>query len=218
MPAGTENAASIGGELEAEFLEREVCDMCERVLALPVLLLIGLVSPLWPTVTLGQAASPPEAVAGSDRFPGSYRVSGQTTDIRSGDTRHIEGIVVLSESREGYYTAKSDLETQYPSEGGPVDAHVIGTGTGRPSGDAVVGTAETQLVLGAVPGLGAEFALAPRSVGPRLLSTWTAKFRRDGSLVVEVENRGEAGENYSPTRTKLKGTRIDPSEGAAPPE
>lgn len=216
MLAGTENAAPIGGELEAEFLEREVSDVCERVLALPFLFLISLVSPLWPAVTLGQDASQSQAVVGSDRFPGSYRVSGLTTDIRSGDTRRIEGIVVLGEGREGYYTAKSDLETKYPSEAGPVDAHVIGTGTGRPSGDAVVGTAETQLVLGAVPGLGAEFALAPRTVGPRLLSTFTAKFRKDGSLMVEVENRGEAGENYSPTRTKLVGTRIAPSQGDGP--
>ena len=217
MQAGTQNAFT-HREPEAAPIEREVSAMCDRVLTLPFLVLIAIVSPLWPAVALGQEAAQAEAVAGGDPFPGSYRVSGHTTDIRSGDTRRIEGIVVLSRAREGYYTAKSDLETKYPSEAGPVDAHVIGTGTGRPSGDAVVGTAETQLVLGAVPGLGAEFALAPRTVGPRLLSTWTAKFRKDGSLLVEVENRGEAGENYSPTRTKLMGARIATSEDPAPRE
>ncbi len=145
----------------------------------------------------------------ADPYPGSYRVKGLTTDVRSGDTRRIEGIVVLSlGGKEGYYDAKSELETKYPSEGGAVDAHVIGTGTARPSGASVVGTAETQLVLGAVPGLEAEFAFAPRTVGPRLLSTFNARFREDGTLVIEIENRGEAGEDYSPTKTKLFGTRI----------
>jgi len=156
-----------------------------------------------------EAAEAEDAAGASDPFPGTYRVKGLTTDIRSGDTRRIAGIVVFGGIEDGYYSTKADLETKYPSEGGAVDAHVVGTGTGRPGGEGVVaGKAETQLVLGAVPGLDAEFAFAPRTVGPRIVSTWTAKFRQDGTLIVEFENTGAAGEAYSPTRTKLFGTKI----------
>ncbi len=185
----------------------------------PRLWILGLIlffPPLWPAAAAAQTAPHEEPPAETDPFPGSYRVRGLTTDIRSGDTRRIEGIIVLDQRREGFYAMKSDLETRYPSEGGPVDTHVIGTGTGRPSGDQVVGTAEIQLVLGTVPGLGAEFAFAPRVVGPRLLSTWTAGFRRDGTLVIDVENRGAPGEDYSPTRTRLYATRIPERAGKVP--
>ena len=55
-------------------------------------------------------------------------------------------------------------------------------------------------------------------MGARLVSTWTAKFREDGTLVVELENQAAEGEeNYQPTRTTLFGTRIE-QPGAGPAE
>jgi hypothetical protein len=149
-----------------------------------------------------------EIALAADPFSGSYRVKGLTTDVTRGDTRRIEGIIVLTE-KDGTYTTKADLETKYPSAGGPVDAQVIGSGSGQRSGEALRGTAETQLVMSTVPGVDTGFAWVPRDVGPRLISTWEARFRRDGTLVVEIRNEGAEGEEYPPTSTTLYGTRIE---------
>jgi len=149
----------------------------------------------------------------SDPFSGSYRVRGLTTDVVHGDTRRIQGIVVLTE-KDGVYSSSSDLETKYPSAGGPVDAQVIGTGSGARSGDTVSGITHTQLVMSTVPGVDTGFAWVPRTVGPRLVSTWKAYFRRDGTLVVEIGNEPAEGVEYSPTTTTLYGTRIEDPEAA----
>jgi hypothetical protein len=149
---------------------------------------------------------------GVDPFAGSYRVRGLTTDVARGDSRRIQGIIVITEKEEGYST-KADLETKYPSEGGPVDADVIGTGTAERSRDALRGTSETQLVMSTVPGVDTGFAWVPRTVGPRLVSIWEAHFRQDGTLVVEIRNEPAEGVEYSPTTTTLYGTRIEEAEG-----
>ncbi len=149
-------------------------------------------------------AAPPPAGG----FAGMWEVKGLTEDVARGDTRSIEGTVVISE-KDGLYTAKSELETQYPSEGGAIDTDVIGTGSGTRKGNVLGGTAETQLVIGTVPGVQTEFAFVPRTVGPRIQSTWDAHFRRDGTLVVQLENVPLPGEEYSPTRTTLYGTRAE---------
>jgi hypothetical protein len=133
---------------------------------------------------------------------------GLTTDLRHGDTRRIEGIVVLTE-KEGVYSTSAELETKYPSAGGPVDAQVIGTGSGKRSGDSLSGTTQTQLVMSTVPGVDTGFAWVPRTVGPRLVSTWEARFRQDGTLVVDIRNEAAEGEIYPPTTTTLYGTRIE---------
>jgi hypothetical protein len=155
------------------------------------------------------AASPHD----SDPFSGSYRVRGRTTDVVHGDTRRIQGIVVLTE-KDGVYSSNSELETKYPSAGGLVDAHVIGTGSGARSGDGLSGVTQTQLVMSTVPGVDTGFAWVPRTVGPRLVSTWNAHFRRDGTLVVKIQNEPAEGVEYSPTTTTLYGVRIEEPEAA----
>ena len=149
---------------------------------------------------------------GAEPFAGSYRVRGLTTDITHGDTRRIQGIIVLTE-KDGVYSTSADLETKYPSAGGPVDAQVIGTGSGKRSKDRLSGITQTQLVMSTVPGVDTGFAWVPRTVGPRLVSTWEARFRRDGTLVVEIRNEPAEGVQYSPTKTVLYGTRIEAPEG-----
>jgi hypothetical protein len=153
------------------------------------------------------------AAPSPDPFPGSYRAKGLTTDVIHGDTRRIQGIIVLTEA-EGVYSTKADLETKYPSAGGPVDAQVIGIGTGQRSGDRLQGTTETQLVMSTVPGVDTGFAWVPRTVGPRLVSSWEARFRKDGTLVVDIRNEPAEGVEYSPTETILYGTRIEEPEAA----
>jgi len=159
-----------------------------------------------------RSASPAEVVSQSgDPFSGSYRVRGLTTDVARGDTRRIQGIVVLTE-KGGVYSTSAELVTKYPSAGGPVAAQVIGCGSGERSGETLSGTTHTQLVMSTVPGVDTGFAWVPRTVGPRLVSTWTARFRRDGTLVVEIRNEPAEGVEYSPTTTTLYGTRIEEPE------
>ena len=69
------------------------------------------------------------------------------------------------------------------------------------------GTAETQLVMQTVPGVDTEFAFIPRSVGPRLVSTWSARWVNE-VLVVELANQPAPGEDYTPTKTTLRGKRV----------
>jgi len=147
-----------------------------------------------------------------DPWSGTYDVTGLTVDQKSGDTRRIEGHVVLTRKGDGW-TAAAQLKTDYPTVGGPIHTDVIGNGDGTLQGGRLAGTAHTQLVIQTVPGVDTDFAYIPRVVGPRLVSDWTARLERDGALVVELANRGEEGEDYVPTRTTLKGRRVKmPSE------
>ena len=160
-----------------------------------------------PAASPGGAGSVEAAPPPAGGFVGAWEVKGLTEDLRRGDSRRIEGKLVLNESG-GLYSGKSELETQFPSEGGPVDAHVLGTATGRRDGDVLKGDAETQLVVATVPGVHTDFAFVPRQVGTRIESTWTARFRQDGTLIIELENRPAQGEEYAPTRTTLYGKRL----------
>ena len=165
--------------------------------------------------SLLMAASP--GLAADDLFSGTYNVKGLTTDVRSGDTRRIEGHVVLS-LKGGVYRAASELSTDFPSPGGAVHADVIGTGEGRRQGEVLAGTSHTQLVMATTPGVDTGFAYIPRQVGPRIVSSWTARLEKDGTLVVELSNKAEKGEQYRETKTVLRGTRVQmPGEIAPPP-
>jgi hypothetical protein len=160
------------------------------------------------------AAAEPAEVAGDDPFSGTYEVKGMTTDLKSGDTRRIVGHIVLTKQGD-HWTAKSDLTTDFPTQGGAVHTDVIGNGEGTRKGDGLDGTAHTQLVIGMVPGVDAGFAFVPRQVGPRIVSKWSAHRDKDGSLVIELSNAPEKGEQYTPTKTTLRGTRVEmPAEAS----
>ena len=164
------------------------------------------------------AAEPaPAAEAGADPFSGTYDVVGTTVDVASGDTRRIEGHVVLS-LKNGRYQAASELTTDFPTHGGPVHTDVIGTGDGELHGELLSGTAKTQLVIQTVPGVDTNFAFIPRQVGPRIVSSWKAHLDADGTLIVELSNKAEKGEVYRPTKTTLRGKRVPmPGQDAKQP-
>jgi hypothetical protein len=159
---------------------------------------------LWPLALL-LAAAP--GAAADDPFSGTYAVKGMTTDVRSGDTRRIDGHIVLTLKGE-VYRAASELTTDFPTPGGAVHADVIGTGEGKREGDMLKGTAHTQVVMQTAPGVDPNFAFIPRQVGPRIRSSWTARLEKDGTIVVELSNKPEKGEQYRETTTKLRGTRV----------
>jgi len=149
-----------------------------------------------------------EAAEADDPFSGTYEVKGMTTDLASGDTRRIEGYVVLTRQAD-HWNAKADLSTDFPTQAGAVHTDVIGNGEGTRAGDGLDGTAHTQLIIGMVPGVDAGFAMVPRQVGPRIVSMWKAHREKDGSLAIELANSPEKGEHYSPTKTTLRGTRVE---------
>jgi hypothetical protein len=158
------------------------------------------------------AESVPAAAVGDDPFSGTWDVKGITVDQKSGDTRVIEGHVVLTRKND-HWSASAELKTDFPTQGGPLHTDVIGKGEGRLAAGGLEGKAHTQLVIQTVPGVDTDFAFVPRNVGPRIQSDWKAQIRPDGTLVVELTNSPEKGETYSPTKTTLKGKRVDmPSE------
>ncbi len=150
-----------------------------------------------------------ETVEGEEvPIAGMYRVQGATVDKATGEKRDIGGTVILAVEGDGY-TATYHLTTTFPGTGtDPVSAEVIGKGEGRIEGRTLTGTARTQLVVATVPGVDPNFAFIPRQVSTRLVSDSVTTIARDGSVTIQTDSQGEAGEEYAPTRTTLRGTRI----------
>jgi hypothetical protein len=146
-------------------------------------------------------AGPPELISGR------YEVSGVTTVVGSNEKRKIAGTVILVQDGDTF-TATYELKTQFPSEGASTEADVIGHGWGSITGRTLDGTAETQVVISAVPGIDTGFAFIPRTVSTRIVSTSLGTLEPDGSISLELENRPGEGEQYLPTRTRLTGVRI----------
>jgi len=150
-----------------------------------------------------------ETVEGEEvPIPGMYRVQGATVDKATGEKRDIGGTVILAVQGDSY-TATFHLTTSFPAPGtDPVAAEVIGSGEGTVEGRTLTGTAHTQVVVAGVPGVDPGFAFIPRQVSTRLVSDSVTTIARDGSVTIQTDSRGELGEDYAPTRTTLRGTRI----------
>ena len=165
------------------------------------------------------ASDPPQVAAPAEEgpevpIPGMYSVEGATVDKATGEKRQISGTVILAVEGDRY-TATFHLNTTFPGTGeDPVAAEVIGKGDGEVDGRTLTGVAHTQLVVAGVPGVDPNFAFIPRHVSTRLISDSITTIARDGSVVIQTDSRGEEGEDYAPTRTTLRGTRIasDPLE------
>ena len=90
-------------------------------------------------------------------------------------------------------------------------AQVVGTGEGKINGRTLNGTAATQIILAQVPGVDAAFSFLPRAYGPRLESSSKTTLNDDGSVLIEIDNKPAAGEEYLATHTTLRGARIKPN-------
>jgi len=159
------------------------------------------------------APEPPEVAAEVEEgeevaIPGMYRVQGATVDKATGERRDIGGTVILAVEGDAY-TATYHLTTTFPGTGAdPIAAEVIGKGEGKVDGRTLTGVAHTQLVVAAIPGVDPNFAFIPRHVSTRLISDSVTTIARNGSVTIQTDSRGEEGEDYSPTRTTLRGARI----------
>ncbi len=171
-------------------------------------LLLGAVALL---VACGDASSPETAdVAATGpavSLEGTYRVSGTTVDKTTGSERGVSGTIVVK-TQGNKYTTTFSLNTTLHGSGEPQKAELIGQGEGVVEGRKLIGTAETQLIVALVPGMDAGFGMLPRVATSRIVNSSTAEIARDGSVRIEIESNPAPGEEYSPSRTTLRGKRI----------
>lgn len=176
-------------------------------LLLPLSLSLLLGSPL--------ACSPEREVAApgpvSDALSGTYFVQGVTTPVGSEEGRPIEGTLILVEEADGSYSSSFHLRSTYPGPDGSVESEVVGTGQGLVQGRSLVGTAETQILTAAFPGVDAKFPFLPRQYGPRVVSTTFAEVEENGSVSIEIQTHAAEGQDYAATTTRMKGERARPT-------
>jgi hypothetical protein len=157
------------------------------------------------------AASPDVQIAGI------YHVSGVTVDLGNGNRREIAGSVVLNVEGDRY-TSTYELSTLFPTQEGALEADVIGEGSGSIEGLTLTGDARTQVVVSTVPGVDPAFAFVPRTTTTRIVNTSVTKINADGSVEIDIENNPADGESYSPTRTTLKGRRVESGTDSRVPD
>jgi hypothetical protein len=137
---------------------------------------------------------------------GAYRVSGTTVDKTTGAERGVSGTVIVIAEGDTY-TSTFDLATTLHASGTPQKAELVGRGEGTVEGRKLTGTAETQLIVALVPGVDAGFGLLPRMATTRIVNRSDATIEPDGSVTIEIESNPAPGEDYTPTRTILRGRR-----------
>ena len=153
-----------------------------------------------PDVAADQPAAP---------IAGTYRVSGTTVDKATGSERGVAGTIILKTEGDGYTTTFS-LNTTLHGSGEAQKAELIGHGEGTVEGRTLSGMAETQMIVALVPGVDAGFGMLPRVATARIVNKSEADIGADGSVRIEIESDPAPGEEYSPTRTTLRGKRIAP--------
>jgi hypothetical protein len=170
----------------------------------------------------GEGPAPDSAGAPAPSAPpvpiaGRYQVEGFTVNAGTGDNkRKISGSIVISVSEKGEaYTAAFDLETTAPGVADDHKIDVIGKGEGRVEGRTLRGSNTTQIVASMVPGVDPGFAFIPRQTSTRIVSQSVAEIGSDGSVKITIDSEGAPGENYTPTRTTLRGMRTAARVGAA---
>ena len=153
------------------------------------------------------AAAPEDAAS----YSGLYQVSGYTTVRRSGQQRRIRGTVIIARSAEGAadpYTATFDLETEFETPDGPIQADVIGSARAAAAQQALAGNAETRILMASIPGLDPSFPWIPGRLGPRVVSKFKMeKAPSEGGFRIEIETEAAPGQSYDPTRTTLRARR-----------
>jgi len=106
------------------------------------------------------------------------------------------------------YTATFDLETEFATPDGPIQADVIGSARAKAEAAQLAGSAETRILMASIPGLDPTFPWIPGRLGPRVLSKFTmAPAEAEGAFEIEIESEAAPGESYEPTRTALRARR-----------
>lgn len=153
----------------------------------------------------------PDVGAAPPAISGTYDVSGTTVEAATGARRGVSGTVIVLAAEDGAtYKTSFHLSTTLTGHGQPQRAELVGTGDGTIDGATLEGTAETQLIVALVPGVDAGFGLMPRAVTTRIANRSRAVVAPDGSVEISIESQALPGEEgYAPTRTTLRGRRVD---------
>ncbi|MBW2294056.1 MAG: hypothetical protein JRG94_17350 [Deltaproteobacteria bacterium] len=157
----------------------------------------------------------PEVAAEPLQISGRYELAGVTTTPGSDQARKISGVMLIKQEGD-HYSASFEFKTNFPGEGPPVDADVIGVGEGQVNGAVLLGTARTQIVVSSVPGVDTGFAFIPRMVSTRIVSTSIGEFGPGGTLSLEIQSEAAEGEDYVSTHTKMSGQRVEDSGPSFP--
>jgi hypothetical protein len=156
---------------------------------------------------------------GNQSIEGVYRVEGLTTEVASGLSRPLAGLLVVRQDGDRY-TTNFDLTSEMPAGGRygdeEISIEIVGEGEGVIEGDDLRGSANTQVLTSIVPGVHVGFGMMPRAVGPRIVSTIQGHIGPDKTITIEIETRPEGDADYAPTRTRLVGQRVG-GIGEAPP-
>ena len=155
----------------------------------------------------GETSETPVEASEVSPIAGMYEVSGNTIETQSGNKRGISGTIILAEDG-GKYTATFNLNTSFPGPESGIAAEVIGKGSGDIEGRTLRGTAETQIVMATVPGIDTNFAFIPRMTSTRIMSNSVTTIATDGTITIQIENRPAPGQDYTETRTTLRGMRV----------
>ena len=138
-------------------------------------------------------------------------MEGITTEVASGLSRPLSGLLVVRQDGDRY-TTNFDLSSEVPDpgrlSGEEMSMEIVGQGEGRIQGDTPQGSASTQVLRSMVPGVHVSFGMMPRSVGPRIASTTQGHIGPDRELTIDIETRPEGDADYAPTRTRLVGRRV----------
>jgi len=140
---------------------------------------------------------------------GYYEVEGTTTVLATGDERAISGSMIVAQDGDEY-TATFHLSTSFATADGNLRAEVIGSGHGAVEASQMLGTAETQILTAAFPGVDTKFPFLAQRYGPKILSKSVATLKPDGAMTIEIESVAAEGEDYAATRTALTGHRAQP--------
>ena len=155
-------------------------------------------------------AARPTPPAEIQPLAGSYDVAGTTVDKATGARRDVSGRVMLKVDGDRY-RATFNLATTITQGGAPQKAELVGRGEGSVNGRSLAGTAETQLIIAAVPGVDAGFSMMPRTFTARIVNESTASFAPDGGVTIKINSEAAPGEsNYVATHTTLRGHKLPP--------
>lgn len=144
-----------------------------------------------------------------ESLAGYYRARGVTTEPATDRRRPIQGTLLVTAATGGGYDLRFSFQTKMTTPGGTQRADLLGTGEARVEAQALVGDAETQMILASIPGVDPQFAFIPGYLGPRIRS----HFRMDPTdeserFQADIETRAAPGYEYLETRTRLELERI----------
>jgi hypothetical protein len=146
-------------------------------------------------------------------FTGYFEVQGSTETERSEIRRPIRGNVIIARhAPDAPHVVTFSLKTVFATPDGPMQAELIGSAEAQRSGDALSGHAETQILMGTVPGVDPTFPYIPARLGARIASDFRMVPDPDADSAdrfrIEIESRGARGDaGYEATRTTLRAER-----------